>query len=137
MTKGAVGAIAPAVQQPGGDLLADARRPHDEHAAAGPATRFSVARTPLIARRAAGEVRLATGRDAQAGEFATQTFGFGRAGDQQQQPLRLERLFDEIARAAPDRGDGGVEIAMAGNDQHGDRGIAPLDLVEQFETVEA
>ena len=50
--------------------------------------------------------------------LAPQPVGFGRAADQMEQPLGLERLFDEVDRAFADRGDGGVEIAVAGDHQH-------------------
>ena len=52
------------------------------------------------------------------GNFAPQPVGFGRAADEMEQPVGLERLLDEVDRAFADRGDGGVEIAVAGDHQH-------------------
>src|SRR3546814_4740310 len=53
-----------------------------------------------------------------------------------QQPLGLERFLDEIGRAAPDRGDRSIKVAVARDHQHRDRRIAPFDLVEQVEPVQ-
>jgi hypothetical protein len=52
-----------------------------------------------------------------------------------QQLFRLERLFDEIHRAAPDRRDGGVDIAVTGKDDDRQVGLALLDLVKHFKAV--
>src|SRR3546814_6445472 len=60
----------------------------------------------------------------------------GSALDHQQQPLGLERFLDEIGRAAPDRGDRSIKVAVARDHQHRDRRIAPFDLVEQVEPVQ-
>ena len=137
MTKGASRALAPAVEQPRGDFLADAGRAGDQHAAAGAGDALQ-RRAHLVDRgRIAGEFVILADLSAQRVAFSRlQPLGLGRAGDQQQQPFGLERLFDEIDRAAPDRGDRGVEIAVARDDQHRDRRIATLDLVEQIEPVE-
>src|SRR3546814_14808728 len=60
----------------------------------------------------------------------------GSALDHQQQPLGLERFLDEIGRAAPDRGDRSIKVAVARDHQHRDRRIAPFDLVEPVEPVQ-
>ena len=54
----------------------------------------------------------------------------------QQEPVGLERLFDEIVGAALDRGDGGFDIAVAG--YHHDRqfGMLGFEAVEQLQSVE-
>ncbi len=125
------------MEQPRGHLLADARAAHHQDAAAGRSNPFQ-GRTDAVDRGgAARQIVVAADRRPQRGDFAPQPLGFRGAGDHQQQALGLEGLFDEVGCAAPDRGDRGVEIAMTGDHQDRDRRIAALDLVEQFEAVEA
>ncbi len=52
------------------------------------------------------------------------------------QARRLERLFDEVERAAPDRRDRGIEAAMARNDDDRQRWIERLDRFDETEAVE-
>ena len=134
---GAVGARAPVVEQPRRHFLADPGRPGDQHPAArSPATRFSVARTALIATlEPVSSVSWPTcGREARI--LAPQPLGLGGAGDEVDEMAGLERLLDEVDRALADRRDRGVEIAVAGDHQHRQRRIAPLDLLEQLQPVE-
>jgi len=53
-----------------------------------------------------------------------------------QKPVRLERLFDEIRCPLANGGDGGVDIAVAGDHQHRNGRIPPLYLVQQFQAIE-
>ena len=56
-------------------------------------------------------------------------------GDQQQ-PVGLERLFDEVIGAAFDGGDRGFDIAVAGNHHDRQFGMLELERVEQLQAVE-
>ena len=129
-------ARAPLVDHPRGDFLADAGGPGDQHPAAG--------RRDALQRRADGvdrdrrAVELVVLADllAKSCILAPQPVGLGRAVDEVEQPLGLERLFDEVDRAFADRGDGGVEIAVARDHQHRQGRVAALDLLQQLQPVE-
>jgi hypothetical protein len=72
----------------------------------------------------------------QGGVFTPKPVGFGRPRNQMQEMARLERLFDEIDRALPDRSHCSVQIAVAGNHQNRKRGVPALDLFEQLQSVQ-
>ena len=134
--EGRLGARAPIVEQPRRHLLADAGRTGDQHPAAG--------RGDPLQRRADG-----VDRDAGAGQLGfladlrrsvafsrrSRSVSVARATRWSEMP-GLERLFDEVDRALADRRDRGVEIAVAGDHQHRQGRIAPLDLLEQLQPVE-
>ena len=130
-----VDARAPTVQQARRDFLARSGRAGDQHAAAGMGDAFQCCAYGVDRRGIAGEFIGHPEIAAQAGIFPAQLLGFGRALDQQQQAFRFERLFDEIHRAAADRGNGGIDIAVAGKDHHRQFGFALFDLVQHFEPV--
>ena len=52
-----------------------------------------------------------------------------------QELFRLERLLDEVDRTAADRGNGGIDIAVAGEDDDRKLGFAGLDRVEDLKPV--
>ena len=56
-------------------------------------------------------------------------------GDQQQ-PVGLERLFDEVVGAALDRGDRGLDVAVAGDHHDRQFGMLLLERIEQLQAVE-
>jgi hypothetical protein len=68
--------------------------------------------------------------------LAAQPVRFGGAVDEMKQMARFERLLDEVDRPLPDCGDRGVEIAVAGNHQHRQGRIAPLDVFKKLQAVE-
>ena len=68
--------------------------------------------------------------------FALEARGLQRPRRHQDQPVRLERLFDEVIGAALDRRDRGLDVAVAGDHHHGHVGMVLLDLLEQLQTVE-
>ncbi len=110
--------------------------PGDEHAAAGRGDPLQ-RRADIVDRGAgAGQLHLVADLLPQRLILAPQPLGLGRARDEMDEMAGLERLFDEVDRALPDRGDRGVEIAVAGDHQHRQRRIAPLDLLEQLQPVE-
>ena len=68
--------------------------------------------------------------------FALQTRRLQRPRRHQDQPVGLERLFDEVVGAALDRGDRGLDIAVPGDHHHRQLGMVPLDLLQQLQAVE-
>ena len=62
--------------------------------------------------------------------------GLQRALGHQHQPVGLERLLDEIIGAMLDGGDGGFDIAVAGNHHHRQIGMLLLDGIEQLQPVQ-
>src|SRR4029079_15621097 len=68
--------------------------------------------------------------------LASQFRGFERAGDDQHQPVGLERLLDIIVSPALDGGDRGLDVAVAADDHYRQVGMAPLDAIEQLKPVE-
>ena len=68
--------------------------------------------------------------------FALEARGLQRPRRHQDQPVRLERLFDEVIGAALDRRDRGLDVAVAGDHHHGNVGVILLDLLEQLQAVE-
>ena len=123
------------MQQPRRDLLARACRTADQHPAAGPGHALQRRAHLIDAGGIAGEAFRLAQILAATGAFTLQPLGLGGAGDQQQQPLGLERLFDEVHRAAADGGHRRVDIAMAGENNDRQGRFARLDRVEHFEPV--
>ena len=68
--------------------------------------------------------------------LALEARGFQRPRRHQDQPVGLERLFDEVIGAALDRRDRGLDVAVAGDHHHGNVGVILLDLLEQLQAVE-
>ena len=73
----------------------------------------------------------------QLADLAAQARGFERAVGDEQQPIGLERLLDEIVSAVLDGGDRGLDIAVPGN--HDDRQFRMqlLDGAQKLQAVEA
>ena len=67
--------------------------------------------------------------------LAAQAIGFRRPRHQVKQVPGLERLFDEVDGALADRGDRGVEVAVAGDHQHRQARVVALDFLQQLEAV--
>src|ERR1700722_14767493 len=68
--------------------------------------------------------------------FAFQTGGFQRPGRYQNEAVRLEGLFDEVVRAALDRCDCSLDVAVSGNHHHRYLGVIPLYLLQQLQSIE-
>ena len=68
--------------------------------------------------------------------LALQPRGFQRPRRHQDQPVGLERLFDEVVGAALDRRDRGFDVAVAGDHHDRQVGMVALDLFEQLQPVE-
>ncbi len=129
-------AQAPLMDHSGRDFLADSGRARNQHPAPGRGDALEGRADGVDENRAAVELVLVADLRLERHILATQAVGLGRPSDEIDQPLRLERLLDEVDRPFPHRGDGGVEIAMAGDHQHRDGGIAALDLLQQLQAVE-
>ena len=69
--------------------------------------------------------------------LALEARGFQRPGRDQDQPVGLERLFDEVIGAALDRRDRGFDIAVAGDHHDRQVGIVLLDLLQQLQARRA
>ena len=123
------------MQEAGGHFLAGPRRTGDQHPAAGVGDALQRRAHLVDGARIAGEFVRRGEAFAQPFVLAAQALRFGRPGDQVQELLRLERLFDEVHRAATDRRNGGVDIAVAGEYQHRQVGLARLDCIEHLQSV--
>ena len=112
-----VGAMRLAMDDARGELLAGARRAADQDAAVGrrdacrcgPRSWLIAADLPIISE-------LAVERSRSSLDLAPQLRGFERAQRHEHQPVGLERLLDVVVGAALDRGDGGLDVAVAGDD---------------------
>ena len=81
--------------------------------------------------------KLTTERSLQLLDLALQLGGLERAQRHQQQPVGLEGLLDVVVGAALDGGDGGLDVAVAGDDDDRQIGVRLLDDVEHLQAVEA
>ena len=90
----------------------------------------------IHAGRAAGQNASCRSQLLQFLHLALEPRGLQRAGRDQDQPVGLERLFDEVIGAALDRSDGGFDVAVAGDHHHRQIGIVLLDLLQQLQAVE-
>ena len=119
------------------ELLAGAGAAADQHAAVG--GRHAVeGRAQLVhGRRLADHLEADHRALAQLAHLALQLGGLQRAQRHQQQPVGLERLLDVVVGAALDGGDGGLDVAVARDDDHRQVGVGLLDDVEHLQAVEA
>ena len=101
------------MQQAADNLLAGTRRAGHEDPAAGRRNPLDLLPQLVDRRRRADQVELAAGAQPQFGIFAAQLRRLDRARDDEQQPIALERLFDEIVGADLDRLDRGLDRAVA------------------------
>ena len=69
-------------------------------------------------------------------DLASQARGFESTVGDQNQPVRLERLLDEVVGATLDCRHRGFDIAVAGDHHHRHFRMLLLDGIEQLETVE-
>ena len=132
-----VGARGQAVNGTGGKLLAAARRPDDEDAAVGRADLLD--RLPqLIGRgRVADERRRQRGELLELFHLALEPRVLERALGDEQQPVGLERLFDEVVGTALDRRNRGLDVAVSGNHHDRQLGVFLLERIEELQAVEA
>ena len=100
------------------------------------ATRSTPARSPLIARAVAGQHRLRPGAQPQLGVLARQRRRFQRAAHHQQQPVRLERLLDEVVGALLDRLHRHLDRAVAGDHHHRHLRLLAVERLQQPQPVQ-
>ncbi len=120
----------------GGQLLAGAGCAADEDAAVGRRHAVDGLAQLVDGRRLADHVGAEAGALAQLLDLALELRGFQRPQRHEDQPVGLERLLDVVVGAAPDGGDCGLDVAVAGDDHHGQVGIGPLDVREHLEAIE-
>ena len=87
-------------------------------------------------RRGADQVEFAAGAQPQFRVFAAQLRRLDRARDDQQQPVALERLFDEIVGAELDRLDRRLDRAVAADHDDRHRRHVGLHPVQDLDAVE-
>ncbi len=69
-------------------------------------------------------------------DLALEARGLERALGDEHEPVGLERLFDEVVGALLDRGDRGLDVAVAGDHHDRQFGMLLLERVEQLQPVE-
>jgi hypothetical protein len=87
-------------------------------------------------RRAADQGRRDRGELFELADLAPQSRIFQRPFGDQQQPVGLERLLDEIVGPALDGGNRRFNIAVAGNHHDRQFGVFGFEAVEQLQAVE-
>ena len=124
------------MQRTRGQFLARARGTHDQNSAVGLGGPVDGLPQLVHAGRAAGHDAGGRRQLLEFLDLAFQSRGFQRPCRDQNQPVGLERLFDEVVGAALDGGDRRFDIAVAGD--HHDRkvGVVALDLLEQLQPIE-
>ena len=134
--KGVARAPRQRMDQTRGDFLARARGTGDEDAAARRRDLVDELAQLRDRGRTADELGVVARLQLQLLDFALQPRGFQRAAHDMDQPVGLERLFDEIVGALFDRGDGGLDRAVAADDHHRQIGMLALEHVEDLDAVE-
>jgi hypothetical protein len=94
------------------------------------------ARSTVDARRVADHRRRDGGELFELPHLALQPRGLKRAVGDQDQPVGLERLFDEIVSPLLDGGDRGFDVAVTGDHHHRHVGVVLLDDFQQLQAVE-
>src|SRR6185312_5227528 len=118
-------------------FLAGTGRADDHHPAVGRRDPLDSLAKLAHGRRHADQVEGLATAHLEIGNLALQFRGFERALGDQDQPVRLERLFDEVVGATADGGHRRLDIAVAGNHHHGHGRMHDLDFIEQGKPVKA
>ena len=130
-----VGAVGLVVHHPGDQALARARRAGNHQAAVGRRHPVDGLTQGLNGVAAADQVGVFACLLPQHRVFGLQRRGLKRALDQDQQPVGVEGLFDEVISALLDRAHGGLDRAVTGHHDHQRRGNALLIFFEQGDTI--
>ena len=130
------GAARGRMQRARRQLLAGPGGADDQDAAVGLGRAVDGLAQLVHAGRAAGQDARRRRHLLQLPHLALEPRGFQRPGRDQDQPVGLERLFDEVIGAALDRRDRGLDVAVAGDHHDRQVGMVLLDLLEQLQAVE-
>ena len=124
------------MDEAGHHLLAGAGRARDQHPAVG--RRHPVDRLPeLIDQcRLADQFEAAAGSQPQLLVFPPQPRRLDGAVDDEDHPVGLERLFDEIVGAELDRLHRRLDVAVAAHDHHRHARVVALELLQHLHAVE-
>ena len=123
------------MQHAGGQFLAGAQRATDQDAAVG-GGHFLQRLTQLAhGGGIANHLGISPGAAFQNFDFAAQAEGFQRAADNEQQAVGIKRFFDIVISPALDGGDGGFDIAVAGNDDDGHIRVLFLDDIQEIKPI--
>ena len=106
------------MQQTPGDLLARARGAGDQDPASGRCDTLDLLTQLVHCRGGADQVEFTAGTQLELGIFPPQQRRLYSAGDHQQQPVGLERFFDEIVGADLDGFDRGLDRAVTADHDH-------------------
>src|SRR5690606_14455435 len=102
----------------GSDFLANACGTGNKNPATGARNFLYRSADGIDSCRGSGQLVVLTETGAQDLIFPSQPFRLRGTRDQMQKPVSLERFFDEIRCTLADRGNGRVDIAMAGNHEN-------------------
>ena len=125
------------MDHPRDHFLARARRAGDQHPAVGRGDLGDHLAQLLGGQRPADQPIGGQGLGAQAAVLAAQAGRLDGPLDHQQQPVGLERLFEELVGPALDGADRGLDVAVAGDHDHRQIAVERLDQVEQLQPVHA
>ena len=124
------------MDEPGGDFLARPGRAGDEDAAVGRRDLLDRLAKLRNRRGVSDHFGIVAGLELQFLHLAAQARGFERAADHVNQPVGLERLFNEIVGALLDGGDGRLDRAVAGDHHNRKIGLFALERIEHLDAVE-
>src|SRR5690606_32442035 len=117
------------------NLLARAGGPGDQHAA--PRRRDALDRLPhgIDGRRYPDQLALRAGTQAQFGVLAAKLRGLDGPLYDEQQPVGLERLLDEVVGTFPDRGHGRLDRPVPADHDDRDQRVLLLKNLQQVDPV--
>ena len=124
------------MEKPPDDLFAGAGQARNQHAAAGRRDAVDLLAKLVCRVRRTDKIKVAARAQLQLLVLAPERRAFDRPRDQQQQPVGLERLFDKIVGADPDRLDRGLDRAVAADHHHRHRRDVGAELAQDLDAVE-
>ena len=119
----------------GAEFFSNARFARDQYARIGWGDFFDLRAQRLRRAARADPVRDGEAVGAQRLVLAFQLGRFNCTGHQVQQAVSFKRLFDEVVRAAPDRGDRGFDIAVPTDDNHWQKRVNRLEIFQHRQAV--